>query len=117
MRMQDVKNELTVISNFVEDYVNTPGLEDLTHYRDLLTRAKEAFVDYVGTRKECEACVTELIQFRRALELITAGNEKLKDQTNYLRDFLKSVAALKRVAAAVRLHFLLQDLQAIVDEQ
>ena len=117
MRMQDVKNELTVISNFVQCYMTTPGLKDLTHYRDLLRRAKEAFVDYVGTRKECEACVTELIQFRRALERITAENEKLLDQADYLRDFVKSVAALKRVAAAVRLHFLLQDLQAIVDEQ
>lgn len=117
MRGADIGLELAVVSNFVENYMTTPGLADCAYARELLTRAGETFVQHVDERKECEACVTELLQFSRSLAVITAEHPELSDFSDYLRDFNASVAALKRVAAAVRLHFLLEDLRAIVDDQ
>ena len=116
MRAENLRPELTVVSQFVEEYMTRPGVGDCVYARALLQRADERFVQHVGGRKECEACVTELLQFRRALALITSSHPELHEG-NYLRDYNLSVAALKRVSAAVRLNFLLLDLQAIVDEQ
>ena len=116
MRKEDIGRELTAVSRFVEEYLSGPGLANSAYARELFRRADETFVRNVGGRQECETCATELLQFSRALELITVQNQKLLDEADYYRDFTASVAALKRVAAAVRLRFLLVDLQAIVED-
>jgi hypothetical protein len=118
MREEDIKRELAVVSDFVKGYLSSRGLGDHEYARGLLTRANEMFVEHVGARPEWEACATELVLFSRSLEAITVENKELqKIGDDYYRDFTASVAALQRVAAAVRLRFLLQDLQTIVNDQ
>jgi len=116
--MKDVSRELQVVSRFLEHYLTSLKLASVAYGRDLLKRAGEAFVQNGDEeRKVCEACVTELLQFSRALEPITAENPHLLQNPDYVRDYFASVAALKRVAATVRLHFLMLDLEALVKDQ
>ena len=117
MRMKDVGQELAVVSRFVEQYMSNVHLIDPKVGLDLLKRAGDVFVQHGEERKECETCVTELLQLSRAFQLITVQNKELQDQDNYYSDFNASVAALKRVAATVRLHFLMMDLEALVNDQ
>ena len=131
MRIDDLKRELGVVADFAGAYLSNPAHfpgrkeadveHDCAYACELVRRAEHVFAlalsgDGRDERKECEDCVKELLQFSRALALTTAEYHNLLRVSNYEHDYLASVAALKRVATAVRLHFLLLDLKAIVEE-
>ncbi len=127
MPIHELWQELEVVLAFVETYMSKietyPGekAEDKQqrsdNYSELLKRSGKVFKEDSDRRKDCEACTTELAQFSRALVLMYRENAMLRGNADYERDYKASLAALKHVAATVRLHFLLIDLQALVKDQ
>jgi hypothetical protein len=119
-----LRRDIAVVTEFAETWLRRTALfegeteadvyERSEAYCGLLGRAGVAFGQKDAERKECEKYVTELLQFRRALERITAENDLLCRNDEYLRDYDVTMAALQHIASTVRLHFLFLDLQAVV---
>ncbi len=124
MGMQNLWHDIGVVEELNETWLNNPALfppgqaERVTsrsaYLREVLGKARAAFADERTERKDCEKVVTELLQVRRALEVITAENDGLCASDAYMRDYNQSRAALQHIASTVRLHFLLQDVEVLV---
>ena len=127
MRIQELWREMRVVKDFTDMYLSRPALfpdqtpeqvkQSSAYARELLEKAGDVFTDHSDARTDCESCVKELLQFSRALALTHVTNKQLLENANYERDYTLSVAALKHIAATVRLHFLLLDLKALVEDQ
>jgi hypothetical protein len=125
MGILDLWHDIGVVEELNDAWLCKPALfprekaEDVAwrsaYMRELLIKARGVFGRHERTeREECEKCVTELLQFRRALALTDVQNPQLREQEGYEHAYDRTTAALQHIATTVRLHFLLLDLQAVV---
>ena len=125
MSIQHLENHFDLVMNFCDfiqchsDYFPKETPENIkafmTHARELLIASRDAFMQNSDDRTLCEKYLTELLQFRHVLTLKVAENSQ--EASIYIQEYDKCMAALKHITLAVRLHFLLLDLTAIVKDQ
>jgi hypothetical protein len=115
--MQDVSRDLRLLRIFIDNYFPNDKLGNFEYARALVKETIAAVTSDGPNRKQCEALVTELLKFSRGIQLITVQHPELRAEDGYDDELIASLAGIKHVVATMLLHFLIEDLTAIVHDQ